>query len=736
MCPAASQVVRLRASVGAHNGQVLVKAAAPAAVVLLLPLLPKRICSTPLASSLLSALQQSSRVSLESQSFSCASMQHGVLTLDQGRSLVPLHAADAQAQGVPVVGVWVSGVRSVRDAHVWAACIRFLLSADLQDKALQPDMAFLVLVYAPGEGPYPACYEAKVGVDDQERLPLATFSVRARPALQTGCASFSLDLTTAGKAFTPIHTRCCRKVQVAPKAVEPASSAACAPQELTKRMWGDACERSSEESEVPKPRRPFQKQPLSAERCPPHDFWQGGADVECRNMCSTESLGSTALQAEAHQMSNITWHSNPVVEERVLEQQHGPAAVTSPQDESSVEDGGLPDGAVSRFRGGKASGSKVEGPATPGGAVPETLLTAPQQPLASPDTAMLQRQVDMLKEQLEELKLQVQGRGHGAALPAQTGPGHALSSLQSHQSATLAPGKVKDQHKLPNGAETGHPSVGSSTCSHLQSTASTKSCSSGVGSPTAISRQSSFSAHSHADLAAAAALFAAYAQQPRTLDNVSPPPFPLKADPASIQPDTVGGVLRSAEKHGSAYMESENNGKLRSDQCPEMRPQLVLHTADVLETVGVWPAVLEAQSDADHADVAAEHRAAKRWGFTPSPAYSVSDEGEDPAELLAERAASFLQHSAVNEVPHIRWPVHSAPYRHQHAIICAVEPELDSLTDSEDEAEMARLERKYNIIPRLPSHGRPTSNSPGKPDELHELSQCSFWPDASCRISI
>lgn len=94
--PAASQVVRLRASVGAHNGQVLVKAAAPTATVLLLPLLPKRIHSTPLADALLSALQQSSRAPLESQSFSCASMQHGVLSLDQGRSLVPLHAAEAQ----------------------------------------------------------------------------------------------------------------------------------------------------------------------------------------------------------------------------------------------------------------------------------------------------------------------------------------------------------------------------------------------------------------------------------------------------------------------------------------------------------------------------------------------------------------------------------------------------------------------------------------------------------------
>ena len=96
ICPAASQVVRLRASVGANNGQILVKAAAPIATVSLLPLLPKRICSIPLADSLLSTLQQSSKASLETQNFSCASMQHGVLTLDQGRSLVPLHAAEAQ----------------------------------------------------------------------------------------------------------------------------------------------------------------------------------------------------------------------------------------------------------------------------------------------------------------------------------------------------------------------------------------------------------------------------------------------------------------------------------------------------------------------------------------------------------------------------------------------------------------------------------------------------------------
>ena len=211
------------------------------------------------------------------------------------------------------------------------------------------------------------------------------------------------------------------------------------------RMWGDACEHSSEESEVLKPRRPLQKQPLSADRL---DSWQGAA--ECRNKGSTESSGSRAVHAEvclpeeqkgsqrpppcqavqghpcqadtgphapaptavpdaaecslqAHQMSRegITWHSNPVVEEQISEQQRGPAAVTGQQKESSMEDESLPLGALSSTTtDGKANGSEVEGPATPGGGVPEALLTAPQQLLASPDTAMLQRQVDMLKEQV------------------------------------------------------------------------------------------------------------------------------------------------------------------------------------------------------------------------------------------------------------------------------------------------------------------------------------------------
>lgn len=99
LCPSWNiKVVRVAASLRAHSGQVIVRAAAPSADVTLTPLLPKRICSTPLAESLLKALQQNSRTPLADQSSPCSSLQHGFLTLDQGRSLVPLQAAEAHVR--------------------------------------------------------------------------------------------------------------------------------------------------------------------------------------------------------------------------------------------------------------------------------------------------------------------------------------------------------------------------------------------------------------------------------------------------------------------------------------------------------------------------------------------------------------------------------------------------------------------------------------------------------------
>ena len=57
----------------------------------------------------------------------------------------------SQAWSIPLVGVWLAGVAGPRDAHVWAACARFLLSRAARDKALPPDMSFLVLIYSMGD---------------------------------------------------------------------------------------------------------------------------------------------------------------------------------------------------------------------------------------------------------------------------------------------------------------------------------------------------------------------------------------------------------------------------------------------------------------------------------------------------------------------------------------------------------------------------------------------------------
>lgn len=53
-------------------------------------------------------------------------MQDGLLTMDRGRSLVPLAASEAAAYSTPLVGCWVAGVADVRHPLVAAACLRFL----------------------------------------------------------------------------------------------------------------------------------------------------------------------------------------------------------------------------------------------------------------------------------------------------------------------------------------------------------------------------------------------------------------------------------------------------------------------------------------------------------------------------------------------------------------------------------------------------------------------------------
>lgn len=56
-----------------------------------------------------------------------------------------------QASSVPLVGVWVSGIASPAHPLVWLACLKFLVTCQLQDKVTQGNEAFLLLLYTTGQ---------------------------------------------------------------------------------------------------------------------------------------------------------------------------------------------------------------------------------------------------------------------------------------------------------------------------------------------------------------------------------------------------------------------------------------------------------------------------------------------------------------------------------------------------------------------------------------------------------
>lgn len=108
-------------------------------------------------------------------------LQDGLLSMDQGRSLVPLAADDPLAYSVPLMGVWAAGADSVRHPLVAASCIKFLCSRALADKAVEADRSFLLLLYAqgPGRAAAPVCYECHVGLGAGSVVPLKALAISA-----------------------------------------------------------------------------------------------------------------------------------------------------------------------------------------------------------------------------------------------------------------------------------------------------------------------------------------------------------------------------------------------------------------------------------------------------------------------------------------------------------------------------------------------------------------------------
>jgi len=94
-------------------------------------------------------------------------MDGSFVTMDAQRLVVMLHEQDALAYTVPIVGMyepctsfalscirWVAGVSSVNDPYVYAACMRYMFTGALLEKAHSGDGEFLLMLYnRPGSGP-------------------------------------------------------------------------------------------------------------------------------------------------------------------------------------------------------------------------------------------------------------------------------------------------------------------------------------------------------------------------------------------------------------------------------------------------------------------------------------------------------------------------------------------------------------------------------------------------------
>ncbi|KAL4445401.1 hypothetical protein ABPG77_011226 [Micractinium sp. CCAP 211/92] len=85
--------------------------------------------------------------------------------MDPGRSLVPLAARDRAAHSTPLVGCWVAGRVDERHPLVAAACLRFLCSKALCDKATAADASFLLLLYPHGSAAVPLCFEVHISLE-------------------------------------------------------------------------------------------------------------------------------------------------------------------------------------------------------------------------------------------------------------------------------------------------------------------------------------------------------------------------------------------------------------------------------------------------------------------------------------------------------------------------------------------------------------------------------------------
>ncbi len=516
-----------------------------------------------------------------------------------------------------------------------------------------------------------------------------------------------------------------------------------APEKLLQRTRGDACEHSSDESDVPRPRSPLREQPHSAERCRRGFPGQAAADARCmidgsspaavagkaapesvaqppeqffteqQSMAAGQTLPGQPCQPyvasapaplpeavhrkthaadECNEHSTQTHPSNPLFRQGFGEP-HDRASAAFPEEEEDTAEPVLPmEDRVSRQPERGASESDIEGPATPAYDVHNATVAAPQQPLSSPDAAMLQRQVDLLKEQvrcsplldsllytlpfssasmqichmrtplhvyslhvsdicaivsaqLEALRVQLQAQG--SAVPAHAAPGKTVQLLQSLPRIPVTPpgeggctdGMVPSNFNADQPPDAVHAHI---LPGRTESCNGARNTSSSVSIPLSCSRQSSFSAHSISDSAAAAAIFAAYAN-PLAADAAPVVALPLILDTAASDPLSENGVVITAGKQHSITDHLEA-GSMPCSHSAEAGPAPVQHATGAAALSGNS---LENLTNRVLKETAAEHHAGPQEQ-RPS-GYAILSAGEC-LPVLRQWTSSMFRHDLDHDV--------------------------------------------------------------------------------------
>ncbi|XP_074640259.1 uncharacterized protein LOC141898316 [Tubulanus polymorphus] len=72
----------------------------------------------------------------------------GYLTMDHTRKLLPILQSDPKVQTLPLVGLWVTGIKYVYDPYVWCSCLRYLHNYSIQERVCAPPDPFVVVVFS------------------------------------------------------------------------------------------------------------------------------------------------------------------------------------------------------------------------------------------------------------------------------------------------------------------------------------------------------------------------------------------------------------------------------------------------------------------------------------------------------------------------------------------------------------------------------------------------------------